>query len=249
MIPGIVASARRAIQRDPFFADVLLLVDATGEANDATILDHSPFKRPLTPVGTARILDEHLELDGDGDWVIAADSNDWRFYSGVANYDFTIEIFGVVFDSVGANTDGNAQPLISQYDAFLPATNQRAWFIISNADSLIGGISTNGTSATIMPAFAWTPVVGQPYDIAWVRAGSSYMLFIDGKLVATAVNTGILFNSTSPLAIGGRNTRAGVAANSDDLDGRMRAVRITRAARYLDDYEVPALPLPKQPLT
>lgn len=248
MLLGIVAGgALEPVEpedQDALFADVLLLFDATGEANDATILDHSPFKRPLTPVGTARILDEYLEMDGNEDWVTAADSDAWRFYNG-ANVDFTIECFGVVFDEQAVDTNGNGQPLVTKYDAFSPATNQREWYFAVSAANLSAGISTAGTSVNFSMPFAWSPVLGQEYDLTLERTGTTYRLYIDGEVVATDDNAGVIFNGSSPIAIGSRNTRAGGAGDRDDFNGRMRAVRITQAARYSGDYTVPALPLAK----
>lgn len=233
------------IYADASFANVLLLVDATGKADGTSFTDESPAGRALTAAGNARILDEHIELDGDGDWITAPDHSDWRFFDA-ANLDFTMELFGVVFDAVGGTGNGDAQELISQYDAFAPALDQRAWRLGQAGGNLGLNLSSGGSAGTITSeSVAWVPTLGQSYDIAFVRSGTSYYLFVDGVQVHTFSSGVVLFDASSPLAIGGRNTRAADAAVSDDFDGRIRAVRVTRGARYTGDYTVPILPLPK----
>lgn len=219
-------------------------MDATSRPDGSAIVDESPIGRTLTAAGSASIQNQFFEFDGTDDWINAADSAEWRFYDGSVNLDFTIELFGVVFDAPGSAADGGGQALISQYDAFSPAANQRALSVNLSNVNLGISISTTGSSAVGVISFAWTPTLGRRYDIAVCRKGTTWRLFIDGVVVGTATQSGVIFNSTSPLSIGGRNTR-GTSGQSDDLDGRIKAVRITQAARFDSNYAVPLLPLPR----
>jgi hypothetical protein len=242
MILGTVAGKRRS-DGDFLYGDVLLLLDATGRADASAIVDESMLVRPLTPVGNAAILNQQFELDGTEDWILLADSLDWRFNNGV-NLDFTIELFNVIFDTAAVDTNGNGQPLVTKYDAFSPQTNQREWAFFVSAANISFNVSTAGTSVDVNPTTAWSPVLGTPYDITVTREGTVYRIFVDGVQVTTLTNAGVIFNGTSPVTIGGRNTRATSAADRDDFDGRFKAIRITQWCRYFGNYTVPNLPLP-----
>lgn len=230
---------------DPHFNRVYLLLDASDKADAAPIVDESRFARAVTAVNQAQILDGQLEFDGTDDWLSIPDSDDWRFYNGTSNLDFTMEFFGVVFDVFGVAANGQSQTLLSQYDAFAPATNQRAWTLTLGPANLGLTLSANGSTTSSVSFTSWTPVLGQAYNITLTREGSTYTLFVDGVEMQTAVDSTIFFNATRPLTVGARNTGASSSADSDDLDGRIAAVRITRGVRYQGDYGVPSLPLPK----
>lgn len=226
---------------DPFFSSVRLLAQFIGANGSTTFIDQSNAPHSLSAAGNAQIQSNKLELDGAGDWVTSPDSADW-----VLSGDFTWEVFGVSFDTVST-----FQSILSQYDVFSPGTNQRSWWIIFRGDltpkKLSFVASTLGTSgSTTTPIDADFPAIASTnYDICLERSGSVLRLYVNGSMIGTASYASATFNSTSPLAIGAENTRSG-GANSNELDGRLSAVRYTLAARYASDsgYVVPTLPLP-----
>ncbi len=255
--PMLLAAAEsEPAPTDPLFDDVLLLLDATGLADAATILDYSDHGRAVDPDGfagtsAAAIAGQLFDLSGGNSSILVPDSDDWRFYSGSANYDFTIEAFAVTFNALPVAGNGGSRAIVAQYDSFAPASNQRSWFFalrdVSGTTTLWVGAfaSTSGGGSSLLVSFAWTPTLEQEYDLAVVRSGTDFYLFIDGALVASASSSRIFANSATGLTIGGMNMNNDGVSDRDELDGTMRALRITRAARYTDDYTVPSLPLPK----
>jgi hypothetical protein len=221
---------------DPYWDDVVLLLQNTGEGNGSISFTDQSITTPhsLTPIGNVQWnASGEIEFDGSGDYIQAADDADWWF-----DADFTIELFGVKFDTAAVK-----QGLISQFDS---AGNQRAWSIYYDpgtgklvATGSLGGVSFTFAQATFTPA-----TDGTEYDICYEKAGNTVRLYVDGTKVGSNSMFGSFFDSTQPLRIGRH-----VDGTNDDFDGKLKAARITKGtARYATDtaYVVPSLPLPTE---
>lgn len=237
---AVTGSNAATIRKDPSFISVVLLAQFTGANGATTFTDQSNAGRTLTTAGNAQIQSNRLELDGATDYVTAPDSADWQL-SG----DFTIEIFGLQTDNAAA-----LQCLVSHYDAFTPATNNRGWAIMYRGNASPATLdwltSTSGSSAT-SNTVSQTLTAGVDYDLCVERSGTTVRFYVNGSMIGSLTQSASTFNSSSPLAIGTDNSRASTTSNLSELDGRMKAIRITKgAARYATDisYTVPNLPLP-----
>lgn len=206
-----------------------LVVNFTGANGSTSFTDESAWAHTLTANGNAQIQSNKLLLDGTGDYVSSADSEHW--YLG--SVDFTIEAFGVEFDTAASN-----EPIIAQYTT---VSSQRGWLLSYNGGQLRFHASSDGIALTTIVGHTWAPSVDTPYDIAIERSGSTFRLYIDGVNVADGTDAMTIFNSTEILAIG----RQG-AASPSFADIRMKAARITNGrALYATDgsYTVPSLPI------
>jgi hypothetical protein len=218
---------------DPLWESVVLLSHFTGANGSTTFSDESEKANTLTAIGNVQVQNDEALFDGSGDYIEALDQPYWHF-----DGDFTIELFGVKFDV----NEGRIE-LISHYQA---SGNQKSWTLEfrgdATPDDLMLIYSTNGSAGLAGPAGAWTPTVGQAYDLCVDRSGSTARVYIDGAMVGSATISGALFNSSGKLKIG-----RGASNGPSDFDGTMKAARITKgAARYASDsgYTVPSLPLP-----
>jgi hypothetical protein len=202
--------------------------------------DYSASNRVVTWRNTILTQGEEIEFPGTNNEVLTVpDSDDWAFTG-----EFCIELFGVKFDNNTA-----IHGLISSYNA---SGNQRSWALdfdgtASPNKQLRGRLSTDGTAtgdAFVELVGTFNPTAGVAYDLCMERDASNvFRLYVDGVMIASTTFAGALFNSNQLLDIG-----QGSVQTASALNGRLKAVRITRAARYASDsgYVVPALPLPTQ---
>jgi hypothetical protein len=165
-----------------------------------------------------------IALDGTGDYLLSAPSPNLEFGSG----DFTIEFwwypistsrqalyhgsFGTDW-SVGIDYSGPG----TQKMGIWASSNGTSWNLI-NADS--GG---NGIGTTTVTQNAWN-------HIAYVRNGTTWMLFVNGNrdLNLTAISGTIISRATSQKAIGAWWSTGSIAQAS----GYISDFRISKYARY-----------------
>lgn len=199
--------------------------------------DYSASNRIVTWRNTIRTQGEEIVFPGaNGEVLTVPDSDDWAFAG-----EFCIELFGVKFDNNTA-----VHGLISSYNA---SGDQRSWALdfdgTVSPKQLRGRLSTDGTAtggAFTSLVGTFNPTVGVAYDLCMERDASNVLrLYVDGIMIASTTFAGALFNSNQLLDIG-----QGSVQTASALAGRLKAVRITRAARYASDsgYAVPTLPLP-----
>lgn len=230
---------------DPNFSSVVFLshFDGTDGATSATDekshaitfagnaqLDTAQFK-----FGTASLL-----LDGTGDSISCADSDDWTPGSG----SWTVEGF-VRFNNKDSNS-GN-QVFVSQY---LNTGNQRAWFIrLTGGNTLTAYVANVGTAngsiigtASAGLTASWTPNNNQWYYIVLERDVDTWYLGIDNTQVNTSTTAGeSVFNSTEPLRFGCFNS----SGLTQFVDGWLDEWRITKGvARYHGSFSVPTSAFP-----
>lgn len=194
--------------------------------------DYSSFNRVVTYRSALTSQGEEYILVGNSTSPLSVpDSNDWNFTGP-----FCLEIFGVKF-----NAQTGINGLFGHYST---TSNQRSLALDyegTTTDTLRAILSLDGGASVWQLAADFLPTVDQPYDICLERDGSNVVrMYIDGVMVASDTLSGTLFNSNQAFFVGQSSTTSNV------LNGRFKAARVTRAARYASDggYTVPTLPLP-----
>lgn len=235
---------------DPFFSNVVLLIDADGTDASTTIIDESSTGHTLTAFGDAQLDTAQkkfgassLLLDGVGDYVDSALSTEHDFGSG----DFTIE-YWLRQPTESAGFEDH----ISKWHS---VTDGKQWLMqygpSNNAFSLF--ISKDGVNAI---EAAWYDFDndelntgdffdGEFHHIAGVRHGDDFDFYLDAFLGGGGSTvTGALFaNTTKALRIGGRLGGTPVQPTKGHFDD----IRITKGlARYTaPGFALPAFPFPR----
>ncbi|MFH0832076.1 MAG: LamG domain-containing protein [archaeon] len=127
-----------------------------------------------------------LRLDGTGDYLSLADSDDWAFGTG----DFTIDTW-VRFNSISDNQD-----LFGQY-----VDNNNFWVSNFNRDNgHLGMMFTVGGIYKGDYEFTFSPSINTWYHLAYVRNGINFYIFVNGVSQTLTVNTAFGTNDVGNLA-------------------------------------------------
>ena len=161
-------------------------------------------------------------FDNNDDYVTYDNHSSFIFGSE----DFTVEGF---FNSSEVGSDG----LIGVWGG--PSSGLRCWLISFSLGNLYAAFSTDGNSATSLNSGV-SVSTGQWYNFSFTREGSTFRLFVDGVLKATATNSSSLKNSSQDLAVGSNNQ----SLTSLEYFGYLDDIRITKGlALYTTAYTVP----------
>ena len=185
-------------------------------SNDGTLIQN--------PTWTTGQIDGALNFDGEDDYVIVPDSEDWDFGSD----DFAIS-FWVNFDSLTYQTG-----YIGLLDQFY--TN-RAWSVaLGQGGGLQFAYSTTGTDVAPVTTF-WLPSIGQWHHIVVVRTSDTLKIFADGEqkgsdhdMMGATIN-----NSWVDLYVGAGHASDTVAQMH--FDGSMDDIRIYNRALSADEIQ------------
>lgn len=223
---GITASAlqRRVnpLPSDPFFSDVIALIDFDGAAGGSTFTDSSNDARTITNLGSiVRVADPvswghaagaDFTATG-GQRLEMPDSADWRFDDV-----FTFEV-RAKFDSFGG-----FRSILNQ-GAGLPSAD--AFSLYTNPSSVLELFIATGVSSNV-GLMGPTLSTGTEYEIAITRNSSGvYRMYVNGTLQGSTVTTTASFDSAEELSIGGG------ANGAEVMDGRVFEMRWTRGVdRY-----------------
>lgn len=230
---GEVTQARRAniwpTDVDPFFSDVSLLMLFNGTDGSTTFTDSSSNGLNFIASGNAQISTTRSKFggssglfDGTGDYI-TSDTTTSALTLGAG--DFTIE-FWLYFTSTPAGG------VLQQTPTSTPA-------LYINIDSTFGvrigrhGAAQLSAASDTLTANAWN-------HLAFVRSSSTVKIFFDG-VSQTVTNTGggiggFDFSATRAIEIG-RTADAG-------LDGYIDSLRITKAARYSQNFTPQTIDFP-----
>lgn len=171
-----------------------------------------------------------MYFDGTGDGLLALSSPTLSMGSG----DFTIEFWYNPTSTAGTNpnimcnNNGSSPSFLSgQWSFHAPHSvhaNKYSFWVASFATNTALLVSTSNIATN-----TWT-------HISVTRSGSSWRLFINGTVEATATHTGILDSGSNPLYIGHQpNVESGRF-----ITGYMSDLRITKgAARYTSNFTAP----------
>ncbi|HEY0089411.1 MAG TPA: LamG domain-containing protein [Candidatus Lokiarchaeia archaeon] len=207
----------------------VLLLHCNGTDGSTTFTDSATGKT-VTPHGTMQIDTAQSKFggasalfDGDSDYLTLADSDDWNF----GTYDWTLEGFIRPNGSVGTSF------LFSQYiDA-----NNRLDFSL-NATYFVFMASKSSTVYAYYLGDSTAITANNLHHFAFVRFGSNFYIYLNGKQVALTVITAISTNAMPDLA---QTASIGVRADINYFfNGWLDEYRITKGvARYLKNFTVP----------
>lgn len=219
------ASRNKAVVPDPFFSNVTLLTACDSTAF-TDVKGHALTANGTISMSTAhtKFTNYSLFVNGAGN-LTAADSPDWDI-SG----DFTFEAW------VYPTSTGGTQYVLSH--ATLGSFGNGAFdFLLVDGgpagNTHIGGANVGNVNSSvgILPN-EWS-------HICYERAGSTYRVYANGVVGATASGSGTFNDSTLPLAIGSDS------ANSNRFVGYVGQVRITKGvARYNGAFTPPTAAFP-----
>jgi hypothetical protein len=212
-----------AIEGDPFFEDVLLLLHMNGTDGGTTFTDSSRFARTVTRSG-ATTSKTHRKF-GDASMSVTSfqsvsvpASTDF----GLAGDDFTVEAW--VRPTLVNGRHGIADFGSSNHFIFEVSDASKFRVFLWN-----GGGFTIISGATTVVANAW-------YHVAVTRSGTTLKLWVNGTEDASAGSANGPPDSSYPVRVG--------LTQATGFTGYIDEFRITRQARYSAAFSVPVKPFP-----
>jgi len=216
-----------AAETDPYFANVVALLHMNGADGGSTFTDNSSYARTISLTGTPTTVTAIKKYGTAAmsapasSYVSFADSPEVRIATG----DFTIE-FWAYRASGSTSIDFHKQAFTSVYPCRITITNSSA--IGASGGNAVGAGVYSLTGLATFPSAQWV-------HVAVTRSGSTFRLFQDGVLQASATYAGTLGENTA-------NWRIGEAAGSTGLTDDYRFT--VGVARYTSDFTPPARQFP-----
>lgn len=215
---------------DEHWTSVVLLAGFTGNEGSTTITDESSVARSFTTVGDAQLDTaiskfggSSLLLDGTGDYVTTADSNDFEFGTG----SFTIEGWAYPL-----STNINPRFLIARTH---PSANQSSWaFEWTHGEPALNfrwWPTASGSSSRLQAyTHTLTTNVWTHLAVDYDAATTTLRIYKNGTMVAKQVIALSIANSTATCVIGS-NSQGGSLYH-----GHLDEWRVTKGvARYNSD--------------
>lgn len=233
------SSGGSAVESDPFFSSVSLLLHMEGANGSTTFTDSSSNSRTVTAGGDAKISTAQKKygnssglFDGSGDYCVCPGVN----FFGTQN--FTIEGFfratnwgiGVTRALWGHRSSsgftGGAQI------TFTPSGGSTA--------ALLLDISSSSTGSWFAQSFSTGLTISQDiwYHIALVRNGSTITPYLNG-VAGNSVTVGSL-----NIAVGGSFTIGSAFTTGQYFPGNIDEFRVTQLARYTSGFTPPSKQFP-----
>jgi hypothetical protein len=216
--------------------NVVLLLHMDGSNGSTTFTDSSPSNKTVTAYGDAQISTAEskfggasLYLDGDGDYLELADSDDFDFGTG----DWTIEFWQYATD----NTNSHPTAITTEGGWYTGSFAIR-WDNIGGSDKF--GVFFNPDdplffSTNTFPNDTW-------HHVAVVRESNTIRMYIDGVEEGSAV---VAPERTVDLCVGG-TLRIGWSAwdgGAGYLNDYLDELRISKGvARYTANFTPPTVP-------
>lgn len=223
---------------DPYWGNVVLLVDASSYANGSTPSGLDVLGRTPTWLYSAQCKTDQaifgtssLYFPGDNSRISFPDSPDWA----MGLLDFTVEMW--VRPDEAAGTERTMIGQSNVYNGYYPFSMRRN--ASGNASAFItDGGSIYGAAGGAMSTGAWT-------HVALTRYGASLYLFLNGvgTLIASGIGSIVVLDSPGNLTIG---SYSDFDATPGKWKGWIDQVRITKGvARYTADFAVPTEKFPR----
>ena len=203
------------------------VVEETGKAVLSAVNGNAQIDTAQFKFGSSSLL-----LDGAGDYVSYADSDNYAFDAG----QFTIETF-VRFNAV---TPG--QTFVAKWNGGTTVAEWAFWF---DNTSKLGFLFYDSGGVLRTCQLAWAPVVNTWYHVAVDRDATGVVrLYVNGAMLTKATLAQTMRNSNNPLQVGT------ILPHSSAwyLNGWLDELRITKGvARYASDsgYTVPTAAFPR----
>lgn len=208
---------------DPYWADTVLCINASGADGSTTIIDEKG--NAITSNGDTQI-DTSLgypviELDGAGDYLSVADATALRLGTG----DFTIE--ALLYPQSWAYVSGNNRCPLSK------GLVAGGWAWLFTDTGLFYWYDTTGRFLSTVPVPLNTMT-----HVCVTREGGVFRAFVGG-VAAGGVTATLDLAATAPLLIGSSLTSTGW------FWGKIPSVRITKGtARWVSAFTPPSFPFP-----
>jgi hypothetical protein len=219
---GILVKPFSSAVGDIYWDNVISLLNFDTNLTDAKGLTWSG-------TGNAAVSGGSLVLDGAGDYISTPSSATLDLGSG----DFTIEFKFTSTDTVAYSTFITREYASSPYS--------QGWDIMLNNGSNDGKIVIysidlqNGSTSPMHVSSNGGYNDGNEHDVAWVRSGGDFFLFIDGVVESSVLGQpsyGFTDGVTKVLWIGASPTFSG-----RDILANIKQVRITKGVgRYTSNY-------------
>lgn len=218
---------------DPYWANVVLLLNGNGVDGSTTFSDLSDSGHSVTATGSVEVdtaekkfgTGSILFSSGLSDSLEIADSTDFDFGSG----DFTLEAW--------LNVNNTAsRTVFAKWSSF-----QQSFFLGGGASNYGFYYSTAGTDPNLAITLNPWPSTGTWFHLAVCRDGSNLRMFVDGTQEGSTFNIGStsFFDGSGPLIIGDNSTI------NPAFDGWMDEIRITKGvARYTSNFTAPTSAFP-----
>jgi hypothetical protein len=238
LTPGAASTAA-----DPPFSSVSLLLHMDGSDGSTTFTDSSSAALTVTANGNAQISTAQSKFggasglfDGNGDYLDVPSSADFNFGTG----DFTVEFW---YWCASAPTSSPFRRIIAHPASNNAANTFQIWHAGTDGSgatvdavelAVPGGTGVVVSTKTAVSDSTW-------HHIAFCRSSGTSRCFLDGVLKATASDSNSYTRGgTEGLRIGAR----GDLAASTFLNGYIDDLRITKAARYTTNYNLPEAAFP-----
>ncbi|MDY0189087.1 MAG: LamG-like jellyroll fold domain-containing protein, partial [Syntrophus sp. (in: bacteria)] len=211
---------------DPYWNDVVLCINAQGDDGSTTITDEKGAT--ITRYGDTQVDDSlgypTILFDGQGDYFNLPTGANFNFGTS----DFTIEFFVRV-------PSGETQlEILSKFVKWATNVDFRAYAVITSRKMRFtagDGIPININSDNALPADIMT-------HVAICRESGVTRMFIAGSLQASTHSGAVnIPNDATTLTVG-------TAPGGGYMNGHIRAIRITAAARYSSSFTPPDVPFP-----
>ena len=229
----LMARMDDAMDYDPYWDDVVLMLKGDGPDGSTNIIDSSVNNHSVTVHGNAKISTAQskfggssIAFDGNHDYLTVSDP-EMNFGTG----DYTIELF-----ARGAGSQPHGYPVLVTSEIGAANGTGTLCFkdmLVGNKVTVIHGIDRVITASHALNAdTSWR-------HFALTRGGGTLRLYIDGVLAGSSTIT--LAMNFSELTIG----FARYSPNNTSFNGHIDELRITKGvARYTTNFTLPTAPFP-----
>ncbi len=216
-----------AADRDPYFANVSLLLHFDGTDGSTTFSDSSSNNLTVTPSGQAHIENTaarfgptSAQFDGSGDYLTVSSNPLLNFGSG----DYTVECWMYLTASVAAADK-----------RIVSGTGNNGFEILIGSGNISIGVQNIGQ----VVAGAFSPATNQWYAVACVRSGGTARIYVDGTQLASAADSSTY--TQQQFQIAGRSATA-----STSFPGYLDELRVTKG---VGRYAGASYPVRSRPFT
>jgi hypothetical protein len=151
-----------------------------------------------------------FSFDGDDDQVSVSDDPDWTI-----DGDFTIDTW-VKMDDLS----GESKVFVGQSGGKIAPK----WIFWRRDDGQLGFLYGDGVSGVDAVMYPWTPTLGQWYHVAVTRSGSTFTLYVDGSVVASATWSAPIVDVEGPLTLGSAQNEFFLQGALDEPEIHQRAL-------------------------